>query len=159
METTQPIDPTVPERRAEYVEPAQPAPYVEPVQPVEPAPRYVRPVQPVERIYRPPDAESPRPYRLARLVYLIAGIIEALILIRIVLKLLAANPDAGFTAFMYSITDPLVAFFQGVFPAPSAQGSVLELSAILAIVVYALLAWAIVRVIEITARRRPTPTV
>lgn len=156
MESTQPIDPTVPERPAEYVEPVRPA---EPVRPVEPAPRYVRPVQPVERVYRPPYGDGPRTFRLARLVYLVAGIIEALILIRIILKLLAANPSAGFTAFIYGITDPLVAFFRGVFPAPAAQGSVLELSAILAIVVYALLAWAIVRVIDITARRRwPTPT-
>jgi uncharacterized protein YggT (Ycf19 family) len=150
----------VPERPAEYVEPARPARYVEPVQPVEPAPRYVRPVQPVEPVVTNRYGESPGAYRLIRLVYLIAGIIEALILIRIILKLLAANPNAGFTAFMYGITDPLVAFFQGVFPAPAAQGSVLELSAILAIVVYALLAWAIARVIAITGRRRwPTPTV
>ena len=42
---------------------------------------------------------------------------------------------------MYGITAPLVAPFYGLFGNPAAQGSVLELHSIVALVVYALLAW------------------
>jgi uncharacterized protein YggT (Ycf19 family) len=128
-----------------YVRPAQP---VQPVEPVEP----VRPVRPVDRDYA--DAPSWRGWRAAQIVYTIFGIIEVLILIRIILKLLAANPDAGFSSLIYGITGPLVAPFQGVFGAPSGNGSVLEISSILAIVVYALIAWGIARIIELSTRRR-----
>src|ERR1700730_10486181 len=84
-------------------------------------------------------------YRVTQLVYWIFGLIEGLIVIRLVLKLLGANPAAGFAQFMYGITGPLVAPFYGLFGNPSAQGSVLELHSIVALVVYALLAWVISR--------------
>ncbi|HEV2461915.1 MAG TPA: hypothetical protein VGS80_26465 [Ktedonobacterales bacterium] len=41
-----------------------------------------------------------------------------------------------------------------LFPEPGGHGSVLELSTVLAMIVYALLAWGIVRVIEISRRRQ-----
>ena len=43
--------------------------------------------------------------------------------------------------FIYGITAPLVAPFYGLFGNPSAQGSVLELHSLVALIVYALLAW------------------
>jgi hypothetical protein len=42
-----------------------------------------------------------------------------------------------------------VAFFQGVLPESESRSSVLELSSVLAIIVYTLLAYAIVRVMRI----------
>src|SRR5690242_16518250 len=48
---------------------------------------------------------------IAGLVYFIFGVIEILIALRILLKLLAANPNAGFAQFIYSVTRPLVAPF------------------------------------------------
>lgn len=96
--------------------------------------------------------------RVCQIIYLVFGIVEVLIAIRVILKLLAANPDAGFSSLIYGITQPLVAFFQGVFPTPTgSRGSVFELSSVLAIIVYALLAYVIVRVIRITSARRQTP--
>jgi len=120
------------------MEPIPPARRVEPVQPVVP-------VQPV--------LVSPS-YRTAQIIYLILGILEVLLLIRLLLRLFAANPDAGFSSLIYGLTWPFVALFEGVFTEPSGHGSVLELSTILAMIVYALLAWGIVRVIEITRRRQ-----
>jgi uncharacterized protein YggT (Ycf19 family) len=98
-------------------------------------------------------------YRATRIVYLVLGIIEALLVIRLVLKLLAANPSAGFSSLVYDVTNPLVGLFQGVFPNAQSNGSVLDLAALLAILVYALLAWGIVRLIWITQRRQLTPPV
>ena len=74
-------------------------------------------------------------------------------MIRLILKLLAANPGAGFTSLINTITDPLVAPFQGVFTAPRSNGSVLDLAAILAIIVYALLTWLVARLFELIQRR------
>jgi uncharacterized membrane protein len=83
--------------------------------------------------------------RTVQLVYLIFGLIEGLIAIRFVLKALGANATAGFAQFIYGITNPLVAPFYGLFGNPAAQGSVLEVHSLVALIVYALLAWLIVR--------------
>ncbi|HEX8034950.1 MAG TPA: YggT family protein [Ktedonobacterales bacterium] len=95
-----------------------------------------------------------RVYRREQIVYFIFGIIEVLIIIRIVLRLLAANPDAAFTSLIYTLTAPFIAPFEGVFPTPQRNGSVLELSSVLAVIVYALLAYLIARAIEVFTRRR-----
>ena len=83
--------------------------------------------------------------RVIQLVYLVFGLIEGLIAIRFVLKALGANAGAGFAEFIYGITSPLVAPFYGLFGNPASQGNVLEVHSIVALIVYALLAWLIVR--------------
>jgi hypothetical protein len=88
-------------------------------------------------------------YRVMQLVYWIFGLIEGLILIRFVLKALGANPSAGFAEFIYGMSAPLVAPFVGLFGNPVSQGSVLELHSIIALVVYALAAWLIARLVWI----------
>ena len=84
-------------------------------------------------------------YRIVQAIYLVFGIVEALLAIRLVLKALGANPDAGFAQFVYGLTAPLVAPFVGLFGTPQAGGSVLEIHSIVALVVYALLAWLIAK--------------
>ena len=124
----------------------------DPVQPVEPAPPEYR------RDVVTTDEVSPAS-RFAQLVYVVFGVIIMLIVIRVILKALAANPGAGFTSFLYGVTGPLVAPFQGIFATPQAgSGSVFELSSVVAIVVYALIAWALVRLIALLGRRRTTTT-
>ena len=104
------------------------------------------------------DAASPA-FSVAWAIYVVLGIGVGLILIRVILKALAANTGAGFTRFVYGITDPLVAPFQGIFTAQHAgAGSVFEFSSVVAIVVYALVAWAIVRLAALAGRRRTTTT-
>jgi YggT family protein len=84
-------------------------------------------------------------YRTTQLIYWVFGLIEGLIAIRFVLKALGANPSAGFAEFIYGITAPLVAPFAGLFGNPAAQGSVLEVHSIVALIVYALLAWLLAK--------------
>ena len=69
-------------------------------------------------------------------IYLLFGIIDALLLIRLVLKLLGANAHAGFASFTYGITDFLLAPFKGLLPTFVSGQSVLELSLIFAILIY-----------------------
>jgi hypothetical protein len=96
--------------------------------------------------------------RAAMITYLILGILEALLITRVILKLLAANPGSSFVRFVYNISALLVAPFQGIFPTPATQNSVLELSSLVAIAVYALIAWGIVRLIAILGPRLSSST-
>ncbi len=131
----------------------QPANYAQPTQPVQPnelmEPRLA--VQPAER--RP---SAPLTYRASQIVYLLLGIVEALMITRVALKLLAANPGVGFVRFVYRMSAPLVAPFQGIFPTPVSNSNVLELSSLVAIAVYGLVAWGIVRIIFILGQRPTT---
>jgi len=108
-----------------------------------------RPAAEVDRMetvaYDPFQAKRMAAYRVTQLIYWIFGLIEGLIAIRFVLKALGANPSAGFAEFMYGITGPLVAPFNGLFGNPAAQGSVLEVHSIVALIVYALLAWLLAK--------------
>jgi uncharacterized protein YggT (Ycf19 family) len=127
------------------------APQPTPLQPVQ----YGAPVRRVETdaTYAP----SWRGWRAGQIVYTIGSIVAVLLVIRIIFELLAANPNAGFSNLIYTITAPLVAPFQGVFPTPQSHGNILDLAAVLAIIVYALLTWGIARLFELI-RRRATPT-
>jgi hypothetical protein len=147
VEPVAPMEPIPPAHYARPVQPVEPVVPVEPIQPIQPV-QPVQPVVPVQPVLIPPG------YRTRQIVYLILGILEVLLAIRLLLKLLDANPDAGFSSLIYGLTWPFVALFEGVFPEPGGHGSVLELSTVLAMIVYALLAWGIVRVIEISRRRQ-----
>jgi YGGT family len=84
--------------------------------------------------------------KITRAIYLIFGLVEALLAIRFVLKALGANADAGFAQLMYGVTGPLVAPFRGLFGTPqAASGAVLEVHTLIALVIYALVAWLLVR--------------
>ncbi len=85
-------------------------------------------------------------YRGTQIVWYILGIVEALLAFRFILKLLAANPGAGFSSFIYSVSYPFVAPFVNVFNVMTVQGSVLEWTTLLAMLVYWLAAWAVIKV-------------
>jgi hypothetical protein len=73
--------------------------------------------------------------------------LEALIALRIGLKLIGANPDNPFAAFVYNVSHIFLFPFEGLVGTPAAGGMVLELSSIIAMVVFALLAWALERIV------------
>ena len=136
---------------------------MEPTQHYQPVTQEAHPPQPVQRVQLVRLMRGVTPtwtaFRASQLVYLVFGAVEVLIATRVILMLLGANAGAGFTSFIYGVTAPFLAFFQGVFPTPRGNGSMLDISSLLAIAVYALLAWAIVRVIQMIAeRRQPTAT-
>ena len=58
-----------------------------------------------------------------------------------------ANPNAAFSSAILTITAPFVAPFVGVFPNAQSSGAVFEPASLLAIVIYALLAWVIAKVV------------
>ena len=85
--------------------------------------------------------------RLAQLIWLLFGALEALIGLRVVLKLMAANPNNPFAYMVYAFTDLFLWPFKGLTIAPSFNNIVFEIPAIIAIFVYALVGWLLVRLV------------
>lgn len=87
------------------------------------------------------------------LVYFFAGLLEILLVFRLVLKLMGASLASAFVGLIYGITGIFIAPFEGIFRRGFAQGvettSVLEPSTLVAIIVYAVLAWGIVKLVRI----------
>lgn len=98
-----------------------------------------------QRVIRDEGAERQNNIsRVNRLIWLVFGIIIGLIAFRIVLRLIVANPGATFAQFIYSITDVFLAPFFGLTSTPTTTtGVAFEISSVIAIVVYALVAWLI----------------
>ena len=86
-------------------------------------------------------------FKATYLIWLGLGLLEALIAFRILLKLIAANPDNPFAKLVYTLSGLFVFPFLGLVPAPAAGGAVLEISSIIAMLVYALLGWAVERIV------------
>ena len=95
-------------------------------------------------------------YKITQLVWLLFGILEAMIGFRIALKLIGANPANWFTAFVYQLTDIFLWPFQNIIMNPSVQGLVLEISSFIAMLVYALVGWVVVRLIWLVFYHRDT---
>ncbi len=85
-------------------------------------------------------------YRGTQVVWYILGIIEVLFAFRFLLKLFGANPNAGFSSFVYGASYPFVAPFLGVFKINRVEGSIFEWTTLLAMAVYALVAWGIIKI-------------
>jgi uncharacterized protein YggT (Ycf19 family) len=94
--------------------------------------------------------------RAMEIIYLVFGIINGLLVIRLALKLLGANPNSPFTDFIYGITNFLLAPFKALLPAMVSGRSVFEPSVVIAILVYLLVAWMLAKIVEITLSRSVT---
>jgi len=86
-------------------------------------------------------------FKVTQLIWLLLGILEALIALRIGLKLIGANPGSPIVALIYGFTNLFLFPFEGMTATPSAGGMVLELSSIFAMVIYALIAWVVERIV------------
>lgn len=88
--------------------------------------------------------------RVSQFIWLVVAIIVGLIAFRFVLLLLGANPASGFADFIYSVTNVLIAPFAGLLSTPSlTDGSVIDVVSIVAMIVYLLIGWLIVRLVHI----------
>jgi len=96
------------------------------------------------------NSPSTKPlYRGTQIVWYILGLIEVLLAFRFVLKLLGANPVAGFTSFIYGVTYIFATPFLKVFRISQVAGSVLEWTTLLAMFVYWVLAFGIIKLLLI----------
>ncbi|OGG87701.1 hypothetical protein A2592_01010 [Candidatus Kaiserbacteria bacterium RIFOXYD1_FULL_42_15] len=86
-------------------------------------------------------------YKTTRVIWYVFYVLEALLLFRFILKLLGANAAAGFTNFIYSLSYVPLAPFRLVFGTNSVGGSTLEWSTLLAMLVYWVVAWGIIKLV------------
>ena len=98
-------------------------------------------------------------YKVSQIIWLLFGGLEALIGIRVILMLIGANPGNWFAAFVYQLTQLFLWPFQNLIANPSVQNMTLEVTSIIAMIVYALLGWLIVRLIWVIFYRSPTSQV
>ncbi len=82
--------------------------------------------------------------RVNQIIWIIFGIVIGLIAFRIVLRLIVANPEATFAQFVYNVTDIFLWPFYGLTATPTTtSGVAFEISSVIAMVVYALVAWVL----------------
>lgn len=87
------------------------------------------------------------------IIYFIFGVVEALLALRLLLKLAGASLTSSFVGLIYGITGIFIAPFEGIFRRAFTAGiettSVLEPSTIVAMVIYSILALGIVKLVRI----------
>jgi len=96
---------------------------------------------------------------ISRVVMFVFGVIELLILVRFVLLLVGANTQSGFVQWIHQISGVFMAPFNAIFGTQTINGAVFEWSALVAIAVYALIAWLIVALIRALTPNRSAETV
>ena len=98
-------------------------------------------------------------FQFTRIIWTILGILEVLLALRFVLKLIGANPESGFAVFMYGLTGVFTAPFTGLVATWVSGEIVLEVTTLIAMVIYALLFWGVVRLIPILTDRARSRTI
>ena len=103
------------------------------------------------------ENETEKKFSGNRIVYYILGLLEILLAFRLVFKLLGANPGSGFVSFIYSVTQIFLVPFNAIFRSASTQGietqALLEPGTIIAMIVYGIIGWGIVKMITIVRER------
>ena len=98
-------------------------------------------------------------FKATQLIWLLFGILEALIALRIGLMLIGANPNSPIVALIYGFTYLFLFPFEGLVGSPAAGNMVLELSSLFAMLIYGLIAWATERVVWLIFYRPRGPGV
>jgi hypothetical protein len=98
-------------------------------------------------------------FKATQLVWLVFGILEALLALRFVLKLIGANPASPFAVALYGFTNLFLFPFTGLVGTPAAGDMVLEFTTVIAMVVYALIGWGLERIIWVIFYRPRGPAV
>jgi hypothetical protein len=96
-------------------------------------------------------------FKVTQIIWLLLGLLEAVLALRVIFKLIAVNPSNPFAMLLYNITNLFVAPFASLLGAPTAGGMVLEISSIIAMVIYLLIAWAIELIVNVLFYRPRGP--
>jgi hypothetical protein len=111
--------------------------------------------QTVRRWMSDPPAEAQRKAEwAAQIIWVAFGLLIGGLGIRFMLKLIAANPANAFTSLVYSATGLFMAPFENITASPSAaNGMIFEFPVVIAMLVYALIGWALERIIRLVIKR------
>ncbi|HSW88384.1 MAG TPA: hypothetical protein VLG12_04435 [Candidatus Saccharimonadales bacterium] len=104
------------------------------------------------------DEKAEKSQTAGYIIYFLCGLVEILLIFRLILKLTGANPGSTFVSLIYSVTQLSVIPFLGIFPQTTGQGvtttAIFEPATLVAIIVYAVLAWSIIQLVTILSRRQ-----
>jgi uncharacterized membrane protein YuzA (DUF378 family) len=89
---------------------------------------------------------------LSRLTWLIMGFVQAVIAIRIILKLIAANSANAFVNLIYTLSELFVWPFASIVQNPAFNDAVLEVTSMIAMIVYLLVAYGLVELVWLLTR-------
>jgi uncharacterized membrane protein len=78
-----------------------------------------------------------------RIIWYIAGFIIVLLVLRVILFMLGASQGSAFVDFIYSLSGVFAAPFSGIFPTPTYGEFGIDSASLVAIAVYALIAWGV----------------
>ena len=86
-----------------------------------------------------------------RILDLVIGTVEVLLGLRVMLRILGANPGSNFISWLYSTTDQMLLPFWNIFPAATISGIyIVEFSTLFAMLAYAFFGWAIMKLIALS---------
>lgn len=101
----------------------------------------------------PSKKEATNSQTVQYLIYFFFGALEILLAFRLVFKLAGASMGSAFVGLIYGITGIFILPFEGIFRRGFTQGiettSVLEPSTLVALIVYTVLAWGIVKLLGV----------
>lgn len=89
-------------------------------------------------------------YLITMLLNIAIGIISFFLGLRIILQLLGANPLTPFVTWIYNVSEGLMTPFRGIFPSATiTNNSIFDVAGFVALVVYALIFYFIISLINI----------
>lgn len=98
-------------------------------------------------------------FQMTRFMWTALGILEIMLALRFLLKFIGANPVSGFAWFTYAITALFVEPFTDLVSTWSSGAMIFEVTTLIAMAVYALFFWGLMRVIRIIADRPSARTI
>jgi hypothetical protein len=90
--------------------------------------------------------------RAEQAVWLLTGVVAALLIIRFLFKLLGASTQASFVTFIYNLTQVFVAPFHGIFNSAASGHNVFEPESVVALAIYALIGWGLAALVRVVTR-------
>lgn len=96
-------------------------------------------------------------FKVTQWIWLVIGLIDGVLALRFIFKLMGVNAANAFATLLYNVTDFFLAPFASLTGAPAAGRMVFEFSTILAILLYLLIGWVIVRIVNMVFYRPRGP--
>src|SRR5690606_6198323 len=92
--------------------------------------------------------------RIVNIIYFLFGALLLLLAVRVILQLVGVNAENAFASFIYGLSAPFVALFASLMQNPTLGGaSVLEVTTIIAMLVWAIVAWLVGRLVWLALSR------
>lgn len=101
-------------------------------------------IEPVQQVFN----KKKKIFRAYQLIWYILAVIEILLGFRMALKAVGANAMSDFASLIYVISSPLAVPFSGILPSTISGESIIEWSTIIAAVVYALIAYGLIHLMQ-----------